>query len=169
MLEVSAPPAATDWRLSLDAPQGRLPLDRAAAAPAPTQAQMQHVAGQITLAVGRAASDRIEIRLDPPELGRVQIQLQATEAGMQAMILTERPETHDFLRRHAEVLAKDLGAAGYENVTLEFATGSQTFQRETEARGRQQTFGAASAPAVAATEPAAMRRRGALGALDIRL
>jgi hypothetical protein len=43
------------------------------------QAAARDVAGQITLAVTQAAQPQVELRLDPPELGRVQIRLNPTE------------------------------------------------------------------------------------------
>ena len=108
---------------------------------------------QITLAVGRAVDRQVEIRLDPPELGRVHIQLTPTEQGLQAVVMAERPETHDLLRRHAEVLTKDLNAAGYDNVSLDFAAGGRDTARDGERRGPEHSFGLASGQAVAAVAP----------------
>ena len=78
--------------------------------------QPQAVIGQVAVAIGRTSDRRVEIRLDPPELGRVQIHLTPVDGGVQAMVLADRPETQDLLRRHAEALARELGEAGYGNV-----------------------------------------------------
>ena len=158
---------AGDWRLGAERVAWPKPEPVAAA---PAQAQAQAIAGQITLAVGTTRDRRVEIRLDPPELGRVQIQLTPTDGGLQAVVLAERPETQDLLRRHAEVLARDLGDAGYGEVSLDFAAGGQTETREQETRAEARpAFGASERPATAADAPAPARRRPAAGGLDIRL
>jgi hypothetical protein len=122
----------------------------------------QALAGQITLAIGRASDHRVEIRLDPPELGRVQIQLNPGDAGLQAVVLAERPETQDLLRRHAEALARELNAAGYTNVSLDFAAGGEAAPR----RDESETGGPAPAAAV---EVALAPARAPADGLDIRL
>lgn len=88
-------------------------------------AHPQAVAGQITVALTRTRERSVEIRLDPPELGRVQIRLDPAEDGLRAVLLAERPETQDFLRRHADTLIRDLRDAGYENVLLGFDAGGE--------------------------------------------
>ena len=88
-------------------------------------AQPQAIAGQITVALTRTRERSVEIRLDPPELGRVQIRLDPAEDGLRAVLLAERPETQDFLRRHADTLIRDLQDAGYENVSLGFDFGGE--------------------------------------------
>jgi flagellar hook-length control protein FliK len=140
------------WRLAAKA------AGAVRAEPAPPQA----LAGQITLAIGRASDHRVEIRLDPPELGRVQIQLNPGDGGLQAIVLAERPETQDLLRRHAETLARDLNAAGYTNVSLDFAAGGEAAPR----RDEPETGGA---PAPAAVEIAVAPARAPADGLDIRL
>ncbi len=80
---------------------------------------------QITVAVGQAKdAGRIEMRLDPPDLGKVQIQLNTSEDGVRAVIMAEKTETQDLLRRHAELLSRDLRESGFEGIELEFADSS---------------------------------------------
>ncbi len=86
------------------------------------QAQAQTVIHQIAVAVGRGDAATIDIRLDPPELGRVHIQLNPTERGVQAIVFADRPETGDMLRRNADELARGLSQAGYGEVSLDFAS-----------------------------------------------
>ena len=161
-----APAGNADWRLSAHAVSMAAPREMAAQA----AIQPEALAAQITLAVGRAVDRQVDIRLDPPELGRVHIQLTPTEQGLQAVVMAERPETHDLLRRHAEALTKDLNAAGYDNVSLDFAAGGRDTARDGERRGPEQSFGFAGGQAVAAVAPMAGPARGAAdGALDIRL
>jgi hypothetical protein len=85
------------------------------------------VAAQVVVAVARSGADsgKVELRLDPPELGRVEIHLAPGNRGsLHATVIAERAETHDLLRRHGEMLARELGAAGYSDVTLSFSGGS---------------------------------------------
>ena len=63
----------------------------------------------------------VEIHLDPPELGRVDITLDVTETGVRATLSAERTVTEDIIRRHAELLAQHLRDAGFENIDLSFA------------------------------------------------
>lgn len=95
----------------------------AAAAPA---ARPEGVVGQLAVAIAKATDARVEIRLDPPELGRVQIHLTSVEGGVQALVLAQRPETHDLLRRHAELLLHELAGSGFGSVSLDFASGGDS-------------------------------------------
>ena len=106
------------------------------------------VAGQVAVAIGRASDDKLEIRLDPPELGRVQIQLTRHDGGIQAVVMADRPETQDLLRRHAEVLVRELGQAGYDSVSLDFAGGEARAGRD-DARSLDWAQAAPAAPAAA--------------------
>ena len=74
-------------------------------------------------------SDRIELRLDPVELGRVVFEM-TTERGQLHLIVTcERAETLDLMRRHAEQLLQDLRASGFSGSTLDFAQWSNRQER----------------------------------------
>ena len=92
------------------------------------------VAAQIVFAIARTEEPGIEIRLDPPELGRVHIHLAPVEGGIQAVVLAQRPETHDLLRRHAELLAQELADAGFSAVTFHFSTSGETGGRPDDRR-----------------------------------
>ncbi len=158
------PVDAPDWRLGTQGVASQ-------ATAVPASVRPEHVAGQITLGIGGASADRpVELRLDPPELGRVHIHLTPTEHGLQAMVMAERPETHEFLRRHAEVLTQDLNASGYDNVTLEFATGGQSGPGNGERPPEGQSFALGGAQFTAeAQAPATRAREKGSSALDIRL
>lgn len=154
------------WRLETEAPS----RDSVGARPAMLRdISPREVAGQITLAITRSTQAQVEVRLDPPELGRVSIRLSPIEGGLQALVLAERPETQDFLRRHAEVLLRDLDAVGYESVSLDFATGHGADPRGT----RAENAFATAAPVAEATEVPALTvaspRTAAADRLDIRL
>jgi flagellar hook-length control protein FliK len=133
----------------------------------PQAAHPQPVAQQIAAAVARASDGQVEIRLDPPELGRVQIRLETGDDGVRAVVLAERPETQDLLRRNADQLARDLGAAGFERVSLDFSAGGQAAARRD---GRAPIAFAAAGQGMPAEIPILARNRGtAAGGLDIRL
>jgi hypothetical protein len=128
------------------------------------------VAAQVAVAIGRASESELEIRLDPPELGKVQIHLQRHDGGIQAVVLADRPETQDLLRRHAEVLVRELGQAGFDSVSLDFAGGEARPGRD-EARSLDWAQASPVQPAAAEgpAPGAAPRRSAAAGGLDVRL
>lgn len=73
----------------------------------------------------RALVDRpVELTLNPDELGRVRMTLQATDGGMSVQLTVERPETLELLRRNIDLLAAELRQAGYERLSFGF-TGDQ--------------------------------------------
>lgn len=153
--------AGAAWRLAQATSHG------AEAIHAPkVSARPRDVAEQITLAVANAAEPRVELRLDPPELGRVQIRLTPTEAGLQAVVLADRPETQDFLRRNAEILRLELTEAGYGAVSLEFSAGQDAAPRD-QGEGTRRAFAFGESGPVA--QAAAPRPAAGPGGLDIRL
>ena len=132
------------------------------------------VVGQIALAVSESDSTRIEIRLDPPELGRVHIHLTTVDGGVQAVVAAQRPETQDLLRRHADTLAQELADAGYGDVSLDFSGGEATGGSDrpidwTPEDGPAGGWEAVVLGPVAQTGLRQDRRAGSDGALDIRL
>jgi hypothetical protein len=72
---------------------------------------------QVMLQISRGLDqDRTEIRirLDPPELGEVDIQLDFRDLRLTASISAERPDTLDLLQRDSRTLARALREAGLE-------------------------------------------------------
>ncbi len=65
----------------------------------------------------------VDVSLHPEELGRVRLSIAASELGVSLQILAERPETLDIMRRHAEMLAKELGEIGFASIDLAFGQG----------------------------------------------
>ena len=96
-----------------------------ASASAGATATPQAVTRQIVDSVVRQGADGVEIRLDPPELGKVRMSLAPGDGAMTAVITAERPETLDLLRRHADMLARDLAASGQGRVDLRFGADGQ--------------------------------------------
>lgn len=73
-----------------------------------------------------AKGDTIEVRLDPPELGRVRIHFTMDRPdSVTAIVTTDRSDTLDTMRRHASDLAKELSRAGFANVELQFKSGGE--------------------------------------------
>ncbi|HWA90448.1 MAG TPA: flagellar hook-length control protein FliK [Rhizomicrobium sp.] len=101
-------------------------------APAPETPQTQQqqpqpnigvVAAQIAAKAGQGAK-LFEIRLDPPELGRVEVHLAVAHDGKaEATLYADRPETVALLQRDSQNLERALKDAGLElsNSSLNFS------------------------------------------------
>ena len=88
-----------------------LPLRADAQAPARTP---QDIAVRIARGA-QAGQSRFEIRLDPPELGRIDIRLELSADGrMQAVLQADKPETLDMLQRDARALERALAEQGID-------------------------------------------------------
>ncbi len=184
---VAAAPAATD----------------ASAAPAPSQANAQPEAirldaaanprivqtgyqtsqqqlnlPQIAFELARQALDgntRFQIRLDPPELGRIDVRLDIDSTGrVNARLTVDRAETLDLMQRDQRALEKALQQAGLDSnkTNLEFSLKQNPFSGGQQ--GKEQAdnpFSMPSAPGEDAEElpPTVNLYRGALQAsgLDI--
>lgn len=79
------------------------------------------IATQIADTVARQADRPVEIALNPEELGRVRMILSTSDSGVTVMIAAERPETHDLIRRHIDLLAAELRRLGYDEIGFEFS------------------------------------------------
>jgi len=79
---------------------------------------------------------RFEIRLDPPELGRIDVRLDVDNGGNVTSRLTaDRPETLDLLRRDAPQLERALQHAGLNTEGgLQFSLRDQNFGSRDQAR-----------------------------------
>jgi flagellar hook-length control protein FliK len=105
----------------------------AAPAPAPTPAvPIANVAFEIA-AQSLAGKNRFEIRLDPPELGRIDVRLEIDQDGhVKSRLIVERAETLDMLRRDAPQLERALQQAGLKTSdnALEFSLRDQAQHRD---------------------------------------
>lgn len=81
----------------------------------------------------------VEIALDPPELGQVRMMLQTNESGTTLVIMADRPETADLMRRHAAFLHDAFAQEGRGELNLQF--GSHANQGES---GEKRALGGAS-------------------------
>lgn len=90
----------------------------AAQAQAPAASQL--VAAVKAERVGNG--NTIEVRLDPPEMGRVRIDFSLETAdAVKAVVTVERSETLEHLRRNVNDLMDQLKQAGFASVDLEFS------------------------------------------------
>ena len=95
----------------------------------PVNALAVHIAAQAQNGV-----KRFEIRLDPPELGRVDVRLDVGRDGqVSTHLIVERAETLDLLQRDAKALEKALNDAG-----LKTSDDGMTFSLKDEGLGKDQ-------------------------------
>lgn len=90
---------------------------------------LRQVAGQMAVAVQNAGGGQITLQLAPVELGRVDITLQTRDQGLSLLIVADRPETLDLMRRHVDQLADDLHALGFGSLDLQFRQNGQNGER----------------------------------------
>ncbi len=104
---------------------------------------LRNVANAVWPEIARQASggvDRFEIRLDPKDLGGVDVSLEFSKDGrVRAHLIVERPETLDFLQRDQRGLEKALQEAGVESdkSSLQFSLGGRGSQSSDQQDNRQ--------------------------------
>ncbi|MBB4660314.1 flagellar hook-length control protein FliK [Parvularcula dongshanensis] len=108
---IAAPPTATPSPAAMDG--------AGTVAPDPP-------AQQIVRAVAVSPHDRaVEVRLDPPSLGRVTVEFDFSNDQVKAVIHAQEAETLSLLRRGVGTLTKQLEAQGFVGVSIEFAEGGR--------------------------------------------
>jgi len=116
---ISAPATSPQ---ALDAPA---PLPKPVAGP--SAALVAQVSARIgtSLHAGLAAGDerRLEIRLDPPELGSVRMLMSMSDHGLSLHVFADRGDTLELLRRHVSLLAADLSRLGFGSAAFSFHGG----------------------------------------------
>ncbi len=80
----------------------------------------RHIGTQLVEALPRAVDRPVELSLNPEELGRVRISLNAVDSGITMSVTAERPETIDLMRRHIDQLAQEFRALGYGSISFDF-------------------------------------------------
>ena len=138
--QAAAPKIATDVAQSatLNAPpQNVAPTAANPAAPAPqaSQALAVPIAGVAIEIAGKALAgkNRFEIRLDPPELGRIDVRLDVDRDGnTTTRLIADRSDTLDLLRRDSTGLERALQDAGLKTADngLQFSLRDQTMGRD---------------------------------------
>ncbi len=135
---------------------------RTAHTPTPVANQ---IAEQLPHLITKAEKQTVELRLDPPELGRVTIHLTTHDQQVTAHITADRTDTVELMRRHAELLTATLARAGFSQADLSFQQGKN--------QSNQGGFSAfqSTSSGFESDEPAppAPAETGLNGRLDIRL
>ena len=150
----------------------QLTATAAASAPVPVSGLAMEIA-----ASAKSGKSRFEIRLDPAELGRIDVRIDVDRHGQVTSHLTvERPETLSMLRQDANQLQRALDNAGLStgNAGLQFSLRDQSSQGQND--GNQSNPNAHrlvvseedSVPAVVAGRNYG-RMLGASGGVDIRV
>lgn len=152
-----------------NAPTANVSAVTIASTPMANEAVARSAVTQIAAALNTPSNARrIDLSLDPPELGRIEIQMEVAEAGMKAMLTAERHATGDMLRRQSDLLMQQLNDAGFESVDISFAdfTDGQMFES-----GSGQPGTSGGEPESAPNEPAPSERRQRITstAMDMRL
>lgn len=104
--------------------------------PAPPSAQhaalARDVAQQLTQVTRSVPGEVTELTLRPEELGHVRMRLSGSDGQIVLQILSERPETHDLMRRHIDIVERAFRDLGYHDIAFDFSfsgqrnSGSQT-------------------------------------------
>ncbi|MCD7060728.1 flagellar hook-length control protein FliK [Pelagibacterium xiamenense] len=84
-----------------------------------TQINMQYVAAEITRQVQNGVN-RFEIRMNPPELGRIDVRMEMDQSGnVIARLAVEKSETLDLMQRDQRALERALADAGLDSAKTE--------------------------------------------------
>jgi hypothetical protein len=123
---------------------------------------------QIVAAIGGGSgAGRISLQLDPPELGRIDIDIDLRESTLRATLAAERPATSDMIRRHADILLQHLEEAGFADVDLGF--GGERGRREETSPAPGESGPASAAPGAQQAGRGWQAASGGAGGIDLRL
>jgi flagellar hook-length control protein FliK len=125
------------------------------------------------MALAMNPEGRIELALDPEELGPVRLGLVPGDGSVVVHLAADRAETLDLLRRHVDFLARDLRQSGYGDVTFRFGSetpsgGHQPHRHSYDGQAAQQTA-ADTTPTATQGAAIAAPRSTRPGGLDLRL
>ena len=99
----------------------------------------QMVAVNIQKMAGKGENRTLSLQLDPPELGRVQVDLKfGSDKSVKALLTIEKPETFMMMQRDAQVLERALQEAGLDTgdgLNFELAEQGFDFDRGNERGG----------------------------------
>jgi len=154
-----------------------------AAAPPPATPPIPLGAVPMTIGLrSLSGMNRFAIRLDPVELGRIDVSLDLDKEGgkARAHLVVDRPETLALLQRDASALQQALAQAGFDvgaeagggiDLSLRSETGSQQGNRDGESasRGRSDTGPGGRDDIAAPLDRLPLRHLRAVSGLDIRI
>lgn len=103
----------------------------------------QMVAASISKAAQGGDSKVMTLKLDPPELGRINVRLEFAQDGksLKTLIIAEKPETYMMLQRDAHVLERALQGNGLDvsedgGLNFELAQDGSLFDQNPDGRGQ---------------------------------
>jgi flagellar hook-length control protein FliK len=107
----------------------------------------QMVAASIKKLAGNGESKEITLKLDPPELGRVEVKMSfGKDSAVKAVLIAEKPETFMMLQRDAQLLERALQDAGLEAgenaLSFELSQDGQGFSQDGRHDGSRNKSGA---------------------------
>ena len=117
------------------------PIDRTATvASQPAPAASSHAMLTI-VEIHRKSPATIEIRLDPPELGVLTVEIARDANGdIRAIVSAERGETLSLARRHVDILARELTEVGDQRAHIDFRDDGGQRRDDTERRPQRFQF-----------------------------
>lgn len=84
--------------------------------------QARQIAAQLTAAASvRRDGGTVEVLLDPPDLGRIEIVIELGEQGIRATLSADKQTTADLIRRHIDLLGAQFEEAGFSLGDLSYA------------------------------------------------
>ena len=152
-------------------PQDASQASATAAAPAPLAGIAVQIAG-----MALAGKNHFEIRLDPPELGRIEVRLTVDRDGnTTTRLIADRADTLDLLRRDASGLERALQDSGLKTADngLQFSLRDQNMGNEQSNSPAppvaQIVVNDSALPTIDATQRNYSRLAGLRGGIDIRV
>ena len=98
--------------------------------------------------IGVNGETNISLQLDPPDLGRVDVQMTfGKDKTVKALVMVEKPETYMMLQRDAQVLERALQDAGLDSeggLSFELAQDGEFFDRDNQRGGGHDSGGTGS-------------------------
>ncbi len=98
--------------------------------PSHVQSEARQIAQQLAVQFSKQSDGTTVIRLNPEGLGHVRMTLGTTDGVMTMIVVAERPETADIMRRNVNELAQEFQSLGYDSLNFEFG-GSATPEKDT--------------------------------------
>ncbi|MEJ6393043.1 flagellar hook-length control protein FliK [Gymnodinialimonas sp. 2305UL16-5] len=128
------------------------------------------IAHQIAAALTDSSRERgapLELALDPPELGRVRMQVAEIAGVMTLTIHADRPDTADLMRRHLDLLSQEFAEAGLDAPSVRISQDGSG--QNASPGGHPDTPGHMNAETDIAPDTSAIVTLSANGGLDLRL
>jgi flagellar hook-length control protein FliK len=117
-----------------------------------------------------AGDSRFDIRLDPPELGRIEVRLDVDRNGqVQTQLSAERPQTLEILQRDAPSLERALRDAGLDSGNLSFSLKGEGRQAQGHAPEGSRVYAASATHTEIDTSTAPLVHADHLWGVDARL